>query len=485
MTAAVTLQALNPLHTGKIVLFEVKYTTGWHSFELGPFILLGIVGGVYGGLFNNVNMLWTKFRRSSKYPVKDHPVAEVAALALITALINFPNLFMRAQLSELVYYMFAECEVIGNDDIFGLCKVTTAGSISVIFLLFAAAVLGFLLAVATFGLEIPTGIILPSLAIGALYGRALGMIVQLIHKHHPNALLFAACEPDIQCITPGTYAIVGAASALAGVTRLTVSIVVIMFELTGALTYVLPIMIAVMLSKWIGDAFSKRGIYEAWIHINGYPFIDNKDDTPVPNISVSNVMTRMEDMTCLDASKRHTVGSLTGLLDNTNFRGFPVLSKVSRNEDVHSESGENRKGSNVLLGYMSRAELLFALNGPKTWPADTPCHFVHNPAASPRSSLDLRPWIDQTPITLSAASSFQLAVNVFQKLGLRYLLFVERGAFKGMLTRKDLWWILNAGETNEDENTFVAGAGALREQSLDHDEHPEIQGLLHTAHEPG
>jgi chloride channel 3/4/5 len=59
-----------------------------------------------------------------------------------------------------------------------------------------------------------------------------------------------AC-PDIEvCITPGLYAMVGAAATLGGVTRMTVSLVVIMFELTGGLTYILPLMVAVLISKW-------------------------------------------------------------------------------------------------------------------------------------------------------------------------------------------------------------------------------------------
>ena len=485
MVAAVTLQAVNPFHTGKIVLFQVTYTTGWHSFELGPYIVLGVVGGIYGGLFNRLNILWTKFRRSNKNIFRAQPILEVAVIALVTALINFPNIFMRAQLSELVYYMFAECEVIGNDDIFGLCKVTTAGSISVIFLLVAAAGLGFILASITFGLDIPSGIILPSLAIGALYGRALGMVVELLHKHHPSSLAFAACEPDVPCITPGTYAIVGAASALAGVTRLTVSIVVIMFELTGALSYVLPIMVAVMLAKWIADAFSKRGIYEAWMHINAYPFIDNKDDTPTPDVSVANVMTRMEDMNCLDASMHHTVSSLTALLSATNVRGYPVLSSMLPLGSGELEYHSTESPQNVLLGYISRMELSYALTASQKRSPATPCYFIRAPAASSQDILDLRPWMDQTPITLNANSPFQLAVTMFQKLGLRYLLFVDRGSFRGILTKKDLWWILNAGESNEDENTFVAGVGVLREEAEANEERLEEQGLLREERDPG
>ena len=41
----------------------------------------------------------------------------------------------------------------------------------------------------------------------------------------------------------------------------TVSLVVIMFELTGGLSYIVPIMVAVMISKWVGDALFKDGMY--------------------------------------------------------------------------------------------------------------------------------------------------------------------------------------------------------------------------------
>lgn len=42
---------------------------------------------------------------------------------------------------------------------------------------------------------------------------------------------------------------------------LLVSLVVIMFELTGGLTYIVPLMVAVMTSKWVGDALGKEGMY--------------------------------------------------------------------------------------------------------------------------------------------------------------------------------------------------------------------------------
>ena len=70
-----------------------------------------------------------------------------------------------------------------------------------------------------------------------------GILVQALHEAYPKAKFFVTCEPDIPCITPGTYAFLGAAAALSGIMHITVSVVVIMFELTGALTYILPTMV--------------------------------------------------------------------------------------------------------------------------------------------------------------------------------------------------------------------------------------------------
>lgn len=75
-------------------------------------------------------------------------------------------------------------------------------------------------------------------------------------------------------VTPGTYALIGAAAALGGMTRLTVSVAVIVFEITGgaALTYIIPIMVALMTSKFVADGLDKRhlgGLSDAYIRFHG------------------------------------------------------------------------------------------------------------------------------------------------------------------------------------------------------------------------
>lgn len=41
-----------------------------------------------------------------------------------------------------------------------------------------------------------------------------------------------------------------------------------MFELTGGLQYIVPLMLATMASKWVGDALGKQGMYPLTLEFN-------------------------------------------------------------------------------------------------------------------------------------------------------------------------------------------------------------------------
>lgn len=51
----------------------------------------------------------------------------------------------------------------------------------------------------------------------------------------------------------GKYALIGAASQIGGNLRTTISLTVIIVECTGDISFGLPIMIVLMISKWVGD----------------------------------------------------------------------------------------------------------------------------------------------------------------------------------------------------------------------------------------
>ncbi|RKP08214.1 chloride channel, partial [Thamnocephalis sphaerospora] len=428
MFAAVALKVVDPFRTGKRVLFQVTYDHVWHNFEMIFFCLLGIIGGLLGAFFKKMCLVLVAARENIS--LRRTAVSETVAIALVTAVISYLNIFMRVDAAELVLYLFQECTA---GDFQGLCDEvpSTAG------LLILAGLAKIFLTIMAVGLPVPAGIYMPSMAIGACFGRALGMLVQAWQRNYPGAWLFSACIANDQCITPGTYALVGAAAAMGGVTRMTVSLVVIMFELTGALTYVLPIMIAVMISKWVGDAFDRGGLDDAVIRLKNYPYLEASDnDDPSGDYPVERVMTRVEDLVVV-AESGHTVselGRLQDLLDSAHYNGYPV---VRSTHDMKLTGFIAKEDLRNALGKCQ--QLAFLLSLPRDLPGDTMCFFNTVPNnVDPAESANLHDWVNETPLTVKPNFPVSSAVDMFAKMGLRFVLVTKQGRLLGLITKKDV-----------------------------------------------
>ncbi|XP_076814299.1 chloride channel protein A-like [Clavelina lepadiformis] len=88
-------------------------------------------------------------------------------------------------------------------------------------------------------------------------GRIVGQLMVLVCGVHSPAE-----EPILAWVDPGAMAVIGAAAFFGGVSRLTVSLTVIMLEITNDTSFLLPLMTAVITSKWVGDCFYKHSLYE-------------------------------------------------------------------------------------------------------------------------------------------------------------------------------------------------------------------------------
>ncbi|GAC93818.1 chloride channel protein [Pseudozyma hubeiensis SY62] len=357
LAATVTLSFMNPFRTGKLVLFQVSYDRDWHYFEIVFYILLGVFGGLYGAFVIKYNLQVQSFRRSY---LGKHGVSEVVVLATLTAFIGYANKFLRIDMTESLEILFRECE--GGGDYDNLCQ--TWAQWRMVNSLLLATVLRTALVIVSYGCKVPAGIFVPSMAIGATFGRMVGILVKALYNTFPHWSMFSACQPDVPCITPGTYAFLGAAAALAGVTRITVAVVVIMFELTGALTYILPTMIVVGITKGVADWFSRGGIAEQMIKFSGYPFLD-KDDHSF-GIPVADVMRLNPEVVVASGMK---LSELEAKLAGGTYKGFPL---VQSEED------------STLLGYVGKVELRYAIGKAKRARAlggETVCVFSVGPNA--------------------------------------------------------------------------------------------------------
>ncbi|KAJ1723533.1 hypothetical protein LPJ53_002145 [Coemansia erecta] len=418
--AAMTLKFFNPFRNGKLVSFQVTYDRTWDLFELWFFVAIGVICGIAGMLQNRLAFLLMQYRQQSL--LKNFARGEVVVVALATAAISYLSVYLRADTVTLVSNLFTEC---ATQDAEGLCsRGDRAGNVVSLVL---TAVIRVLLTSVAIGLAVPAGMFLPSMATGASIGRAFGMVVQTLYETHPSWRIFQACKPDVPCITPGVYALVGAASMLASTTRMTVTIVVIMFELSDALIYVLPIMLAVTVSKSVADAFGKDGYFEGIINLNGYPFLP-MDQEYVLRGSSDELMTRASEVAVLSATGE-TLQGVSQMLAASAFSGFPIVKSRS---------------TMVVTGYIARSDLLMVTEralGSSVYTDSSPCCFTRTPdppGEMPVPVVDFRPWIDQTPVTISHGTDINVVADIFRELGVRYVLVTHQGLLLGIITKKDI-----------------------------------------------
>jgi len=76
--------------------------------------------------------------------------------------------------------------------------------------------------------------------------------------------------------------------------RTTVSLAVIMFELTDTLTYAVPVMLSVLVAKTVADALEPKGIYDLVIDLSQLPYLDSKHEYLWGNLQVGDVVSLVE-----------------------------------------------------------------------------------------------------------------------------------------------------------------------------------------------
>ncbi|KAI9808389.1 MAG: hypothetical protein M1827_007486 [Pycnora praestabilis] len=442
--AALSLKFLNPYGTSKIVLFEVRYVKDWKFFEMVVFIGLGILGGAAGALFIKASKFWAQtFRRIPL--IKKRPVLEVALVALITGVVSFWNRYTRLAVTELLFELASPCDQNDTSGM-GLCP-QKEGIPSVIGYLCIAFLIKSILTIITFGIKVPAGIYVPSMVVGGLMGRIVGHMVQYLALRFPDAAIFGNCPVDggpESCVVPGVYALVAAGATMCGVTRLSVTLAVILFELTGSLDHVLPFSIAVLVSKWTADALEPLSIYDLLTDMNSYPFLDNKV-RPIFTTELGDITPRLRRQRIIDISNSPLVLAsdlrrkleylqLAGELDG----GLPII----------------RHG--ILVGLIPAPDLEFALDKLESEEVTLCLMATHiklngfpsgdrsgssgeeeeGDVVGDEDPTDFTPYIDPAPVALDVKSPMDLAYECFVKLGLRYLCVTREGLYAGLVHKK-------------------------------------------------
>lgn len=201
----------------------------------------------------------------------------------------------------------------------------------------------------------------------------------------------------------------------------TVSLVVILFELTGALSHVLPIMISVMVSKWVADYFGKEGIYSIWIAMRAYPWLPTSEFRDRGE-TAANVMKPAADLVVIaeDPTKGCELTDVDQLVRMYRFHGFPVvrgdkLVGYATKENLKAALGTRKRvGSAVWADGLLAADTLIAedlASGQRRR-----CTFASSDTPTEPDLVDLSEVLEDAVLQMRPEMPLELVVSTFQKL---------------------------------------------------------------------
>ncbi|KAJ4956406.1 hypothetical protein NE237_013189 [Protea cynaroides] len=494
--------------SGGFIIWDISGGQEDYSFEeLLPMAFIGVIGGLLGALFNQLTLYITRWRRQYLHKKGNRvKIIEVCLVSLISSAISFglPLLRKCSPCPESEVNSGIECPrppgMYGNYVRFYCAKDNEYNDLATIFFntqddairnLFSAKtfheysaqslltflVMFYTLAVVTFGTAVPAGQFVPGIMIGSTYGRLVGMFVVNFYKKLN--------------IEEGTYALLGAASFLGGSMRMTVSLCVIMVEITNNLTLLPLIMLVLLISKAVGDAFNE-GLYEMQAQLRGIPLLESRPKYHMRNMAAKEACRNQKVVYFPRVVK---VAEVVSVLRSSKHNGFPV---VQGNRET------------LVIGLILRSHLLVLLQSKVDFqhsplPSDIrggsiPIRHNFSEFVKPVSSkglsidkiylspddiemyIDLAPFLNPSPYIVPEDMSLTKVYNLFRQLGLRHIFVVPRPSrLIGLITRKDLLI-----EENEDPATMELQSTSVRPHRRDRRvlgrdseaEHPLLNGLL-------
>lgn len=422
-------------------------TIPYQVYEIPLFIIVGAMGGILGALWNHINYKITCFRLKH---IKQKWLKVVEALLVAT---------MSATMAFLMIYFLDDCKPIGQDPtkfpIQMYCKEGEYSAVAALWFqtpessvrslfhdpkgshnditLATFIVLYFILAVFTFGLSMSSGLFIPSLLIGAAWGRLFG------------SGLSRLCPLDA-VLDPGKYALLGAAAQLGGVVRMTISLTAILIEATQGISFGLPVIVVLIVAKWVGDFFNE-GIYDIHTQMAGIPLLQWEAPPLSNNIYASEIMSHP----VATLKTVENVGHIVELLKCVSFNGFPVVDPPCSDENEINSYARFR-------GLILRSQLIVLLQNKifneyaenwesnldikmfrKEYPRYPTIEQVTISEEEKTYTIDLRPFMNPCPYTLQHFATLPRTFRLFRALGLRHLPVInDLNEVIGMVTRKDV-----------------------------------------------
>ncbi|KAK5820510.1 chloride channel protein CLC-b-like [Gossypium arboreum] len=450
--------------TGGLIIFDVSdVKVSYQAMDIIPVIIIGIIGGLLGSLYNHLLHKILRIYNLINQKGKLHKLLLALSVSLFTSVCqyclpflaqckacdpSFPEVcptndrsgnFKQFNCPDGYYNDLATLLLTTNDDavrnIFSSNTPSEFQYTSILIFFALYCILGLI----TFGIAVPSGLFLPIILMGSGYGRLLSMLL----GSYTN-------------LDQGLYAVLGAASLMAGSMRMTVSVCVIFLELTNNLLLLPITMIVLLIAKTVGDSFNPS-IYEIILELKGLPFLDANPEPWMRNLTVGELANAKSPAVTLSGVEK--VSRIVDVLKNTTHNAFPIV-----DQDV-PVPGTVITGATELHGLILRAHLVQALKKKwflaekrrtDDWEVQKKFNWVELSERELKIEqvavahdememyIDLHPLTNTTPYTVVESMSVAKAMVLFRQVGLRHMLIVPKyqgagvPAVVGILTRQDL-----------------------------------------------
>ncbi|TQD96024.1 hypothetical protein C1H46_018366 [Malus baccata] len=441
---------------GGLIMFDVNSAkVSYSSGDLLAVISLGVIGGIFGSLYN---FLVDKVLQTYSIMNKRGPSSKillVVAISFLTSCCSY-GLPWLSHCIPCPRHLEDKCPTIGrsgnyknfqcppnhynglaslffntNDNaIRNLLSSSSDGEfrLSTLIVFFVTV---YCLGIVTYGIAVPSGLFIPVILAGSSYGRVVGT---LLGSHSD--------------LDGGLFALLGAASFLGGTMRMTVSLCVILLELTNNLLMLPLMMLVLLISKSVADCFNK-GVYDQIIKMKGLPYMEAHAEPYMKKLVASDVVS----WPLISFSGVEKVGNILHALKTTAHNGFPVIDEppfsnsadlcglVLRSHLLVLLKRKNFTKQRVLIGSDVTSRFSAYDFGKAGLGKGTKLEDLDIQEEEMEMYLDLHPITNTSPYTVVETMSLAKAAIFFRALGLRHLLVVPktpgRPPIVGILTRHD------------------------------------------------
>ncbi|GCL39481.1 Cl- channel voltage-gated family protein [Sphaerospermopsis reniformis] len=262
----------------------MDYSSQFSLQEIPIFLLLGVLAGLLGAVFNHGLIFSIKTYRRLHISLS----LRVALAGLISGLIV-------ALLPE--YYR----------DNAGLREYMIASQPNLL-LAIITFISQFILTLIAFGSGAPGGLFAPSLILGSCLGHIVGV-----------------CEFQLWGFgSPTTYALAGMGGFFSAVSKVPITAIVIIFEMTTDFNLVLPLMIVSVTSYLVADQVLPGSLYEKLLLLNGIKLQKNAPiEGVLTELTAKDVMQQRVETLEAEMSIEESIQAFS----RSHHRGFPVVEK--------------------------------------------------------------------------------------------------------------------------------------------------------------